>query len=58
MKLAYVKKVELDRKSDGIAINIEVTEDERIGQVRSLIPPKIGGYETEVTTYSPISCAE
>jgi hypothetical protein len=58
MKLAYVKKVELDRESGGIAINIEVTEDERIGQVRSLIPPKIGGYRTEVTTYSPIFCAE
>lgn len=58
MKLPYVKKVELDRKSDGIAINVEVTEDEKIGQVRSLIPPKIGGYRTEVTTYSPIFCAE
>ncbi len=58
MKILYVKKVELDTTSNDIAINVEVTEDDKIDQVRRLVPPKIEGYRTEVTTYSPIACAD
>lgn len=56
MKILYVKKVELDTTNNDIAINVEVTEDDKIDQVRRLVPPKIGGYRTEVTTYSPVGC--
>jgi hypothetical protein len=56
MKILYVKKVELDPTSNDIAINVEVTEDDKIDQVRRLVPPKIGGYRTEVTTYIHTLC--
>jgi len=57
MKIPYVAKVELDTRNDDLAINVEVTEDDKIEQVRRLVPPKIEGYRTEVTTYIPIGCA-
>ncbi|HUY27420.1 MAG TPA: hypothetical protein VMV27_08375 [Candidatus Binataceae bacterium] len=56
MKIPYVAKVELDTENDDLAINVEVTEDDKIEQVRRLVPPKIEGYRTEVTTYSPVGC--
>jgi hypothetical protein len=56
MKILYVKKVELDTKNNDIAINVEVTEDDKIDQVRRLVPPKIDGYRTEVSTYSAVGC--
>jgi hypothetical protein len=57
MKIPYVQKVELDTKSSDTAINVEVTEDDKIEQVRRLVPPKIDGYRTEVTTYISVGCA-
>jgi len=56
MKIPYVAKVELDTENHDIAINVEVTEDDKIEQVRRVVAPKIGGYRTEVTTYSPVGC--
>ncbi|MHB8380843.1 MAG: hypothetical protein ACYDC3_00680 [Candidatus Binataceae bacterium] len=57
MKIPYVQKVELDTRSNDTAIDVEVTEDDKIEQVRRLVPPKIEGYRTEVTTYISAGCA-
>ena len=56
MKIPFVAKVELDTANHDIAINVEVTEDDKIDQIRRLVPPKIEGYRTEVTTYIPVGC--
>jgi hypothetical protein len=55
-KIPHVASVELDDK-DGIRINVTVnapTEeslDSEIEEVRKQVPPKIEGYDTEVTQY-------
>jgi hypothetical protein len=54
MKILYVSKVVLDDTGGDIAINVEVTRDDKIAQVRRSVPPKIEGYRTEVTTYSEV----
>ncbi|MGH7778330.1 MAG: hypothetical protein ACREQR_00670 [Candidatus Binataceae bacterium] len=56
MKIPYVEKVELDTANHDLAINVEVTEDDKIEQVRRLVAPKIEGYRTEVTTYISVGC--
>lgn len=45
-----VASVELDNE-DGIKIDVTVRDEDDIEAVRKLVPPKIEGYETEVTQY-------
>ncbi|HTR61465.1 MAG TPA: hypothetical protein VMH37_07150 [Candidatus Binataceae bacterium] len=49
-KIPNVASVELDN-SDGIRINVTVKDEEDIPEVRKQVPPKIEGYDTEVTEY-------
>jgi hypothetical protein len=51
MKIPHVVKVELDPKGDDIFINVEVEQGKSRDQVRRAAPPKIEGYDVEVTTY-------
>jgi hypothetical protein len=51
MKIPHVVKVELDPKGDDIFINVEVERGKSRDQVRRAAPPKIEGYDVEVTTY-------
>lgn len=50
MKIPHVASVELDDR-DGIKINVTVKDDGELNAVRRLVPPRIEGYETEVTPY-------
>ena len=50
-KIPRVAGVQLDNQ-DGIKINVIVTDEDDIAAVRRLVPPKIEGYETEVTRYT------
>lgn len=57
MKIPHVETVTLDRKGDDnhdIFINVEVDEDGSVDKVRRAAPPKIEGYDVEVTTYIPV----
>lgn len=47
-KIPHVASVELDNQ-DGIRINVTVEDEEDIAEVRKQVPPKIEGYDTEVT---------
>jgi len=49
-KIPHVASVELSNE-DGIRINVTVRNDDDIPAVRKLVPPRIEGYETEVTEY-------
>ncbi|MGO9449556.1 MAG: hypothetical protein ACLQDV_00715 [Candidatus Binataceae bacterium] len=49
-KIPQVASVELDNE-DGIKIDVTVKDADDIEAVRRLVPPKIEGYETEVTQY-------
>ena len=49
-KIAHVASVELDN-DDGIKINVTVADEDDIEDVRAQVPPKIEGYDTEVTQY-------
>jgi hypothetical protein len=51
MKIPHVAKVDLDPRDHDIFINVEVEEDASLDKVRSVLPPKIEGYEVEVTRY-------
>ena len=46
-----VKSVELDN-DDGIRINVTVEDADDIPEVRKQVPPKIDGYDTEVTQFA------
>jgi hypothetical protein len=48
-KIPKVASVELDQQDDGIMINITVEDADDIDEVRRQVPPKIEGYDTEVT---------
>jgi hypothetical protein len=51
-KIAHVASVELDNDdNDGIKINVTVMDEDDIEDVRRQVPPKIEGYDTEVTQY-------
>jgi hypothetical protein len=52
----HVAKVELDNTGGDIAIDVEVTDADKIDQVRRIVPPEIEGYRTEVTTYEEVGC--
>jgi hypothetical protein len=47
-KIPHVASVELDNEN-GIRINVTVEDEEDIPEVRKQVPPKIEGYDTEVT---------
>lgn len=52
MKIPHVESVTLDPKDDdnpGIFINVEVDDDGSVNKVRRAAPPKIEGYDVEVT---------
>jgi hypothetical protein len=51
MKIVHVAKVEIDPKDQDIFINVEVDEDGSLDKVRRAAPPKIEGYDVEVTRY-------
>ncbi len=57
MKIPHVVKVELDPKDDAIYINVEVERGKSLDQVRRVAPPKVEGYDLEVTTYMEIGYA-
>jgi hypothetical protein len=51
-KIPRVASVELDDDDrDGIKINVTVMDEDDIEDVRRQVPPKIEGYDTEVTQY-------
>jgi hypothetical protein len=51
-KIPHVAGVELDNDNqDGIKINVTVTDEDEIEDVRRQVPPKIEGYDTEVTQH-------
>ena len=51
-KIPHVASVELDKDDrDGIKINVTVMDEDDIEDVRRQVPPKIEGYDTEVTQY-------
>lgn len=51
-KIPHVASVELDNDDqDGIKINVTVMDEDDIEDVRRQVPPKIEGYDTEVTQY-------
>jgi hypothetical protein len=49
MKIPHVVKVELDPRDSDIFINLKVEEDASLDKVRRAAPPKIEGYDVEVT---------
>jgi hypothetical protein len=49
-KIPHVASVELD-DDNGIKIDVTVMDQDDIASVRRKVPPKIEGYETEVTQY-------
>jgi hypothetical protein len=49
-KISHVETVELDDQ-DGIKIDVTVTEEDEIEDVRRQVLPKIEGYDTEVTQH-------
>ena len=63
MKIPHVAKVDLDPKDRDIFINVEVEQAPtggdatkvRIDEVRRAVPPKIEGYDVEVTEYRPVA---
>jgi|HubBroStandDraft_6_1064221.scaffolds.fasta_scaffold723417_1 hypothetical protein len=57
MKIPHVAKVDLDPKGHDIFINLEVEQDASLDKVRRAAPPKIEGYDVEVTTYIPVGWA-
>ncbi len=65
MKIPHVAKVDLDPKNQDIFINVEVEQapsgqnatQVRIDEVRRAAPPKIEGYDVEVTEFSPVAYA-
>jgi hypothetical protein len=50
-KIPHVASVELDNGQDGIKINVTVMDEDDIEDVRRQVPPKIEGYDAEVTQY-------
>ncbi|MGO9604238.1 MAG: hypothetical protein ACLQAT_12735 [Candidatus Binataceae bacterium] len=50
-KIPQVASVELDN-DDGIKIDVTVKDQDDVEDVRRLVPPKIEGYDTEVTQYA------
>jgi hypothetical protein len=51
-KISHVASVELDKDDgDGIKIDVTVIDEDDIDDVRRQVPPKIEGYDTEVTQY-------
>lgn len=52
-KIPHVVKVEVDPRDGDIFINVEVEEDASLDKVRRAAPPKIEGYDVEVTQYVP-----
>jgi hypothetical protein len=50
-KIPHVADVVLDPKDHDIFIDVEVDEDGSLDKVRRAAPPKIEGYEVEVTRY-------
>jgi hypothetical protein len=58
LSVPHVRKVELNNAKGDIAIDVEVTDPDKIDQVRRAVQPEIGGYRTEVTVYDEVFCAE
>jgi hypothetical protein len=56
MKIPHVANVKIDNSDNEIVIDVEVTQGHPIDPVRRAVPPEIGGYWTEVTTYIPVGC--
>ena len=54
MKIPHVVKVELDPKGDDIFMNVEVEQGKSLDRVRRAAPPKVEGYDVEVTTYTDV----
>jgi hypothetical protein len=54
MKIPHVVKVEIDPRDGDIFINVKVEEDASLDKVRRAAPPKIEGYDVEVTRYIPV----
>jgi hypothetical protein len=54
MKIPHVVKVELDPKGNEVLINIEFEQGKSLDRVRRAAPPKIEGYDVEVTTHMEI----
>jgi len=50
-KIPHVADVEIDPKDHDIFIDMEVDEDGSLDKVRRAAPPKIEGYDVEVTRY-------
>ena len=51
-KIPHVASVELDKDDrDGSKIDVTVMDGDDIEDVRRQVPPKIEGYDTEVTQY-------
>jgi hypothetical protein len=50
-KISHVADVVLDPKDHDILIDVEVDEDGSLDKVRRAAPPKIEGYDVEVTRY-------
>lgn len=52
-KIPHVASVELDNNDlTGIKINVTVKDEDDIDDVRKQVPPKIEGYDTEVTQFA------
>ncbi|MGB0059687.1 hypothetical protein [Candidatus Binatus sp.] len=61
MKIPHVETVTLDPKDDDnhdIFINVEVDDDGSLDKVRRAAPPKIEGYDVEVTRYIEVGYGE
>jgi hypothetical protein len=61
MKIPHVETVTLDPKDDehhDILINVEVDDDGSLDKVRRAAPPKIEGYDVEVTRYIEVGYGE
>jgi hypothetical protein len=57
MNIPHVAKVDLDPRDHDIFIDVEVEQDASLDKVRRTAPPKIEGYDVEVTTYIPVGWA-
>lgn len=58
MKIPHVAKVDLDPKGHDVFINVEVDDDGELDKVRRAAPPKIEGYDVEVTRYIEVFYAD
>ena len=57
MKVPNVRGVVLDDSDHRLVIEVQVSSDRDIGQVRKKVPLQLEGYRTEITTYMPVDYA-